>query len=238
MSALIQAYSEFWTRFRLAVRKAGPAITCTPEADLRMECMEKKGTKRRKYSLVELICLRGVKGANGVNLDIAIDCDEYFDTPCIERPVRSSVHVHLLERHPMCRHEAKHLFGLRFDYDCETGKVDGEPLMHAHFDNALKRKPRPYEKVEIKELDPAQRLGMMAFKDCRVPTPRMHLPSVLCFVALIAKSQLPKDFVDTLIGRTIHILKSIKAPHECEQWYRKSGLNTRYDIPGWAWYKY
>lgn len=237
MTPLFQAYSDFWTHFTKEVLKTGSSITCAPSAGIRMTCAE-KGSTRKKFSLQEPICLRGLTTATGSEWDVVVDFDEYFDAPCMERPVRTSVHVHLIERYPMRRSEAKHLFGLRFDYDCETGKDACEPLMHAHFDNVLQRRPPSYKNVAFNETDPILGVGLIVFKDCRVPTPRMSLPSVLCFVALLAKSQLSKGFVDSLIGRTSGILDSIKVPIECERWFRSRGFNDRCDIPGWAWYKY
>lgn len=234
MNDLFTAYQDFWTKFVILMHDTG--ISCTPDA-VRM-VPGKSGDTRKLYTLGEPILLQGIKHDGVVELDIVIGCEDFFPAKNVLLPVRSSVHLHLFERKLTCRHEATHIMGIRFDYDVESGKVDREPLMHAHFDNVFVLKPLPYKNVTIKELPSPKKTELMAFKNYRLPTPRMSLPSVLFFAASIAKGQLSKGFIGTLLDKTSPILDSIKAPADCKKWCHDCKFHDRGDIPGWAWHRY
>jgi hypothetical protein len=225
-------YSQFWEKFRLVTR--GRCL-CYPDAQLTFES-RKNSQNVQVHTLKELILLKGLPTrCVGESVDAIVDFEEYYNTRNLQLPLRTSVSVFYFSRKAADQRRATPLYGLRFDYAPETGKLDGDPIMHVQITTDQPRsRPRPYQDVEMANFLNPQDPIVQALKMSHIPSPRMPLPGVLCF---LVADHLREGVVHQLIGQAHAILPLIPTPTLCATWF-KTQFTIKQDLTGWTWYKY
>lgn len=232
----LSQYSEFWLKFQKVVRGLSAPCQCFPQSDLRLKPKDGCTGGNHVFVLKEPILLKGMECPSGSGLlDAIIEYEEHFDASSYDVPVRASVSVHYFHREPGIQWASKQLYSLRFDYHPQVGGGDGDPITHVQMDASPPNEcPPAYAKVIRQDSDARLVPSFKIFSRSHIPTPRMPLPAVLCFLM----SDHYRKEVRTVIKETRDILTKISVPSVYAKWHQKCGIQQRSDSVGWAWYDY